>query len=453
MHSDAFECCAFERITHNAFECIRMLINRHSSASWGHVCHDSSICVPWLIHMCAIVRWWPCVCHDPACDIVCDVTHSWLVYERMARWRDVFTCNVTYSRVTWLARVCESVCDVTPSWHAFELMEGWHSCVWLDSHTESSHVWLDRVKSHMWQSHVTRVKELTLSSHVCWLCQQSQVTESSHVWLDSVTCVIWQSQVTHDSTESWQSQVMCDLTESTLCVKSCVTWLCVLTQSQVTCVTWLCQVMCDLTLSHVWLDSDMWQSQVTHDLTESTWQSQVMCDLPESSHTHDLTLCQDTESSHTWLERVKWHKWQSQVTHDLTLWLDSVDRVKSHIWLDSACECHMSHMLTESSHTHDLTLCQDAESSHTWLDTQSQVTHRTWLSSHWVCDLTLCVWRCVWRDLFTSLMRTDGEVTWRIHVWHDSLVCVSLCVWLDVFVSHIWVDDGVIFIVYVWHDP
>ena len=484
MHWDAFECCAFERITHNAFECIRMLINRHSSASWGHVCHDSSICVPWLIHMCAMTHSYVCndssicvpwlihmcamthshVCHDSfICvpswgdDHVCVMTLRvtlcvmWLTHDSyMSGWRG----DVTYSRVTWRTHVwrdspvCVRVCvtwllpDTHLSWwkgdiHVCDLTHT-QSQVMCDL-TESSHT-CDRVMSHVWKS---------------WLCQVMCV--------DSVNRVKSQSQVMCDLTLShvWFDRVKSHMTRQSLDrVKSCVTW-----QSQL-CVS-----------SHVWLDSASWRRVKSH-----VWLDSVKSCVTWLCHMCDLTLTCDRVKSHmTWqsrLDRVKscvtWQsqvthmtwlcvKTQSRVTHDLKESSDTSDRVKSHMtWL-----CDLT-LLTESSHTYDLTLrvsvtwvtCWQSQVTHmTWLcvKTQSQVTHDlthrvkshtgldsrhtecvTWLCvCDVVCDVTYSRHSCErmarWRDVFTCDMtrscvcRCVCDLTYLCHTFESMMGWYLLC--------------------------
>ena len=84
-------------------------------------CHDSFVCVPWLIHMCDMTHSY--VRHD---SFMCDMTHShvrhdsficatWLIHmcdmTYLCLWHDSFIC------VTWLIHMC----DMT------------HSYVWHDS--------------------------------------------------------------------------------------------------------------------------------------------------------------------------------------------------------------------------------------------------------------------------------------------------------------------------------
>jgi len=74
---------------------------RHVAHEWIHsfVWRDSFICVPWLVHMCAMMNSY--VWHD---SFICEV---WLIH----------MFDMTHSCVTWLIHIC----DVT------------HSYVWRDS--------------------------------------------------------------------------------------------------------------------------------------------------------------------------------------------------------------------------------------------------------------------------------------------------------------------------------
>jgi len=99
----------------------------------AHMCHDSFICVPWIIHMCEMARSY--VWHDSFIRVtwlihMCDMTHSYL-------WRDSFTC------VTWLIHMC----DMTHRAHATvleallsNLNSSWHTYEWVMVHIKMSNV-------------------------------------------------------------------------------------------------------------------------------------------------------------------------------------------------------------------------------------------------------------------------------------------------------------------------
>jgi len=71
------------------------------------LCHDDSlICVPWLIHMCAMTHSY--VCHNSCIPVpwlihVCDMTHScvWLDSFMCATWL-IHVCDMSQGYVTWM---------------------------------------------------------------------------------------------------------------------------------------------------------------------------------------------------------------------------------------------------------------------------------------------------------------------------------------------------------------
>jgi len=91
--------------------CVPWLINM-CAMTHSYVWRDSFRCMSWLIHMCDMTRWY--LCHD---SFMCDMTRSHV-------WHDSFTC------VTWLIHMC-----VMTHWYV------WHDsfmCVMKDSY-----VWHD----------------------------------------------------------------------------------------------------------------------------------------------------------------------------------------------------------------------------------------------------------------------------------------------------------------------
>ena len=125
--------------------------------------HDSSMCVPWFVHM-------------------FDMTHSYDATWRA--WHDSFIC------VTWLIHIC----DMT------------HSCVWHDSSTYVT--WLIHmcdITCLMWLIHMLLldVRDMT-HSYVLWrlhVCAMTHPYDSHWVcvtWLIRM-CVTTRSHVCHDS--------------------------------------------------------------------------------------------------------------------------------------------------------------------------------------------------------------------------------------------------------------
>jgi len=99
-----------------------------------HVCHDSFICVSWLIHM-------------------CDMTHPYL-------WHDIFNQHTVHN-----VHICDMTRHVTCEWVMSHMNESCH--IW------TSHVTYERVMSHMneschmWMSHVTYERVMSHMNESC----------------------------------------------------------------------------------------------------------------------------------------------------------------------------------------------------------------------------------------------------------------------------------------------
>jgi len=198
-----------------------------------HVCHDSFICVSWLIHM-------------------CDMTHPYL-------WHDIFNQHTVHN-----VHICDMTRHVT--------------CEWVMSHMNES--------CHIWTSHVTYMLYITCEASILHMHTQkwcpkkngANVTNSiiaemprtllSWKWLihiGHVTDVVWHdahtemsrtllSQRCHElyyhSNDSFilaTSQTSCDMTHTHVWHDSHV------------CVTWRIHT-CDMTHTYVWHDAFIWST-------------------------------------------------------------------------------------------------------------------------------------------------------------------------------------------------
>ena len=89
-------------VWHDSFICVPWLIHM-CAMTHSYVCHDSFICVPWLIHMCAMTH--SHVCHDSfICDTydqIISVRHmhvSFWPYSQPHLWSDVPVVSGTSDR-------------------------------------------------------------------------------------------------------------------------------------------------------------------------------------------------------------------------------------------------------------------------------------------------------------------------------------------------------------------
>jgi len=137
----------------------------------SYVCHDSFICVPWLIHSFICATW---LVH------MRDVTHSYMC--AMTR---SYVCHDSFVYVPWLIHMC----DMTHSyvWHDSFICGTWliHMCAMTHSY-----VWHDSFICVPWLIH----------SFICatWLVHMRDVTHSymcdmtrSYAWRDSFVCATW----------------------------------------------------------------------------------------------------------------------------------------------------------------------------------------------------------------------------------------------------------------------
>jgi len=234
------------------------LSNQGSDAWWAcdrfvcamtrwYVCHDSLICVPWLVDRCAVTRqyahmtrWyvdmtrWACDClvcamtrwylrrdsficpHDSLICVTWLVSMlTWLVdmwpwlvdmwtWLVMSVWLPC-TCHDSLIFVTWLV----DVCDVT-RW-----------CVWRDSFTYEEHDWVDGSRDECGTAlYVPWLVTMRGVTHWCvrydwtWLVRMLDMTRC-YVCHDSLMCSMTRCYVCHDS-------LMCNMTA---CLVNMVIWL------------------------------------------------------------------------------------------------------------------------------------------------------------------------------------------------------------------------------------
>ena len=133
--------------------------------------HDSSICVLWLIRLCAVTD--SCVWHDSFIRRVwlihmCDMTHSYV-------WQDSFIC------VSWLIHMCDmthSVCDMT---QCVTWLSVWHDSVCdMTKCVIGLSVWHDSIMfdmAHLYARHDSFIR-------MTWLIHMCDMTHSCLTWLN-----------------------------------------------------------------------------------------------------------------------------------------------------------------------------------------------------------------------------------------------------------------------------
>jgi len=146
-------------VCHDPSICVPWLIYMcamtHSHVCHLHVCHDSFTCVPWLIHMCAMtqsVTW--LTRHDSLICVpwlihMCAMTHShvWHDWFRCVTWH-IHTGDINNSRVHWFIYYTTHLC-VTCRIHM------WHDSFMRVYNVTRSYVWRDtficEMIIHMWR--------------------------------------------------------------------------------------------------------------------------------------------------------------------------------------------------------------------------------------------------------------------------------------------------------------
>ena len=180
------------------------------------VCHDASICVTWLIHICDMSQSY--VWHD-----------SWISY--MAH--KLFMCNITHSYVRNDSSTCMTwpihMCDMTRSY------------MWHDPFICVTYFWRLMGRISWISSSISFWCNRFLYTYVLWnICMRDMThlcvcaMTRAYVWHDLFICVtrlIHVRNMTHFY-YTWDT------------THSCVTWL-------IRCATWL-NHMCEMTGSHVW---------------------------------------------------------------------------------------------------------------------------------------------------------------------------------------------------------
>jgi len=218
------------------------------------VCHDSFICVPWLIHMCAMTR--SNVCHDSFICVpwhihMCAMTHSNVFHGSLLRVSGpIHMCAMNHSYV-WVFSWLIYTCAMTRSCMCMT-----HSCVRHDSFM-----------------------------YVPWL-KLACATTHSCVFHDSFICVPWLiSNTWHDSLNSWYHPRMYAFA--------------------FTSASWLIRT-CAMTHFIGWRDSlyrystTDWVRDISDSLPHCVWSHACKIDRIKRQHKSDL----DVGNNHCWREHI-----------------------------------------------------------------------------------------------------------------------------------------------------
>jgi len=193
---------------------------------WREACHDSFICMTWLVHMCDMkhsyvrhdsficVPWLVFLC--VTCLIcVCYVTHSYVMYQGFLTWH-IHKCDMTRSCVSHDSSICVTwlihMCHVTHSYILYQRQ-------WCRRHS----LWYRYLTWLIHMCVMTRI--LMCTTWLLYMCQKVQlyvVLETmvsqtfsvggipdmthSQVWHDSYLCVTWLISMCHMT----HSYVSCD---------------------------------------------------------------------------------------------------------------------------------------------------------------------------------------------------------------------------------------------------
>jgi len=194
--------------------------------TYSYVCHDSFICVPWLIRMCAMTHSY--VCHD---SFICV---PWLVHTCAMTHVACRTSQVVYRMKSFLE---SSGC------RTHTLKTSGRQKETLQTHSNLCHDWFicvtichmfDTTRSYVWHDSFTCVT---------WLMHMCAMTPS-YVCHDSFMCVFGSAQVLKQSRKS-------PMTHPYVCHDSSI------------CVTWLIHI-CDMTHPYVCHDSSIRVISLNH---------------------------------------------------------------------------------------------------------------------------------------------------------------------------------------------
>jgi len=90
-------------VCHDSLICVPWLIHM-CALTHSYVCHFLFICVPWLIDMCAMTHWY--VCHD---SFICV---PWLIH--MCAMTRSYVCHDSFICVPWLVHMCAMTHSCVP---------------------------------------------------------------------------------------------------------------------------------------------------------------------------------------------------------------------------------------------------------------------------------------------------------------------------------------------------
>ena len=205
------------------------------------VCHDSFICVPWLIRMCAMIHSY--VCHGSFTCVtwpinMCDIAHSYVCHGlfisvpgllHMCAMTHSYVCHDSFICVTcWMriiASVCVSRCAMT---HSYVCYDSFICVPWL------IYMW-SMTRPYTWQAQ-SRLSQVCVCRRVPWLIHMCAMTHS-YACHDPFICVPWLNHICamthtymHHGSYSWHA----GWELSPVCVGRGVPWLihvCALTDS------------------------------------------------------------------------------------------------------------------------------------------------------------------------------------------------------------------------------
>jgi len=161
------------------------------------VCHDSSICVPWLIYICHIPMPHPYVCHDssmcmPRLIYMCDMTNVYVC-------RDSFVCTAhghdTRTIVYWLYDLFNLIFSRDVTWYIH--MTHFYIFTWLILYIHTTRSVSHTFKQLILYIHMTR----SVSHTFIWLILYIHMTRSvSHIFTRLILYIHMTRSMSHTFT-------------------------------------------------------------------------------------------------------------------------------------------------------------------------------------------------------------------------------------------------------------